>query len=112
MKYYDEDRMSEVRKALEAKVMKWPGVAGREMMGCLCYFRGSKFFAFLVTDGIVITKLSETDRTRLADVFTSKPFEMAGKTSRSWVTLKLTKASEVPRILPYIRTSYEAASDR
>ena len=112
MKYYDENRMSEVRKALETKVMKWPGVASREMMGCLCYFRGSRFFAFLITDGIVITKLSEADRSRLTDLFKSKPFEMAGRGSKSWVQVRLTRAGEVSPLVPYIRTSYEAAANR
>ena len=53
MKYYDEDKMREIRDALEKEIMRWPGVTAKQMMGCLCYFRGKKFFTFLVTKAIV-----------------------------------------------------------
>ncbi|MGQ0796824.1 MAG: hypothetical protein ACT4OI_03000 [Methanobacteriota archaeon] len=112
MKYYDEERMRDVRKALDSKVLKWPGVATREMMGCLCYFRGKKFFAFLVTDGVVLTKLNEGERSRLSKQSESKPFEMAGRTAASWIQVRMTKPGDLPPVLPYIRTSYEAASAR
>jgi hypothetical protein len=37
------------------------------MMGCLCYLRGKKMLAFLVTDGIVISNLSEEDQNQLGN---------------------------------------------
>lgn len=110
MKYYDESRMRDIRKALEANVLRWPNVESKEMMGCLCYFRGKKFFAFLVTNGIVITKLAKEDRSKLSERPGSKPFEMAGRTASSWVQLPLKKPGDLGPLLPYIRRSYEAAS--
>lgn len=112
MKYYDEERMSEVRVKLESDILKWPGVASKEMMGCLCYFRGKKFFAFLITNGIVITKLMTEDRATLSQTVKSKPFEMAGKTASSWVELALKRPADLRPLMPYIRKSYEAASAR
>jgi hypothetical protein len=110
MKYYDEKRMKGVREALEAKIMGWPGVANKEMMGCLCYFRGSKFFAFLVTQGLVVTKLQAADRARLASRPGAKPFEMSGRTASTWIQVPVRSPGDVADLLPFVRKSYEAAS--
>ncbi len=80
-------------------------------MGCLCYFRGKRFFAFLVTNGIVITKLSEEDRTELSKRPNTEPFKMAGKTAKSWIRIALTHPNDLRPILPHVRKSYLAASD-
>lgn len=112
MKYYDEDQMRDVRKALEADIIKWPGVTSKEMMGCLCYFRGKKFFAFLITDGIVITKLAEEDRSKLLEQKGSKPFEMAGRTASSWIQFSLMQPGDLRPLLPYVKKSFEAATER
>ena len=107
MKFYDEAKMAPVRKALEASVLNWPGVAPKEMMGCLVYSRGTKFFAFLVTHGLVITKLSEEDREALAEDG-GKPFTMAGRTTAKWVQLPVKTAEDLRPLLPHVRASYEA----
>ena len=112
MKYYDEEQMGGVRETLEEEIMKWPGVASKQMMGCLCYFRGKKFFAFLVTNGIVITKLAKEDRSKLSKRIDSRPFELAGRTASTWIQLTLEKPVDLKPLLPYIRKSYEAASER
>ena len=109
MKYYNESQMRGVRETLEANILKWPGVARKEMMGCLCYFRGRKFFAFLVTNGIVVTKLTKDDRSKLSEQMDSKPFEMAGKTSSKWIQVTVRKPGDLQPVLPYVRKSYEAA---
>ncbi len=110
MKYYDEKRMAAIRETLERQILKWPGVTVKEMMGCLCYFYAKKFFAFLVTNGIVITKLSENDRKKLVKQVKSEAFEMAGKTVKTWLRIALRKPEDLPTILPFMKKSYEAAS--
>jgi hypothetical protein len=102
--------MRAVQEALEKDVLAWPGVSWKEMMGCLCYFRGKKFFAFLVTDGLVVTKLSEADRKALAGRVDSKPFSMAARTSSSWIQVTVRGPADLKPVLPYLRKSYEAAS--
>jgi len=52
MKSYIENPMW-VRKVLEKEILQWPKVSFKEMMGCLCYFRGKRFFAFPMTKRIV-----------------------------------------------------------
>ena len=110
MKYYDEDKMREVREAFEKEVMRWPGVTAKQMMGCLCYFRGKKFFAFLVTKAIVLTKLSENDRMTLLEQMHGKAFEMAGRTAKTWIRVPLKTRQGVRMILPFVKKSYKSAS--
>ena len=112
VKFYDEKRMERIREAFEDEIEGWQGVASKEMMGCLCYFRGKKFFAFLVTDGVVLTKLTEHERGELAGAVASKPFTMAGKTVSTWAQIKVTRPSDLRPLLPYLRRSFDAASNR
>src|SRR5712691_12979026 len=102
MKYYDEEKMAEIRKTLEAEVLTWKGVTSRPMMGCLCYFYNRKFIGFLVTNGIVVMKLSEKDQMDLKKKFGGKPFEMAGQTGRLWVT-PLKGARVVRSVMPFCK---------
>ncbi len=109
MKYYDEEKMVEVRKTIEAEVLKWKGVTSRPMMGCLCYFYNRKFIGFLVTDGIVLMKLSEKDQTVLKEKFGGKPFQMAGQTGRLWVT-PLREPKDVRSVMPFVKKRYDDVS--
>src|SRR5438105_13720225 len=106
MKYFDEEKMADIREAFDSEVLKWKDVVSRPMMGCLCYLRKRKFVFFLVTDGIVIMKLSDKDQTVLKDKFGGKTLEMAGQTSRLWVNpLKSTK--DLKLVMSFVRKSYE-----
>jgi hypothetical protein len=109
MKFFDEAKMADIQRTFDSEVLKWKEVVSRPMMGCLCYFRKRKFICFLVTDGIVLMKLSDRDQTMLKDKFGGKPFEMAGQTGRMWITpLKSTK--DVKLVMPFVRKRYEEAS--
>ncbi len=110
MKFYDEEQMRGLRETFEKSVLKWPGVVPREMMGCLCYFRAKKFFAFLVTKGIVITKLTEDERSKLSERAGSKPFEMTGRISSKWIQIPLRGSQDLEQLLPFVKKSYEAAA--
>ena len=112
MKYFDETKMAAIRETLDAEVMKWPGVVSKGMMGCLCYFRRGKFFAVLVNDGIAVTRLDVEDGAKLSKVKGAKPFEIGGRVSSHWSQQPLKNPRDVQPLLPYIRKSYEAASER
>lgn len=112
MKYYDEEQTGEIRRALEKGILSWPRVSKKEMMGCLCYFYGKKFFAFLVTKAVVITKLSEDDRVKLSRQMNGEPFKMAGRTVKTWVRVDLKSSRDVKVVLPFVKTSYQASRSR
>src|SRR3972149_5258347 len=105
LKFYRDATMRAAREALEATVLGWPGVARRGWMGGLVYFRGKRFFAFLVTGGLVITKLPDADRAALAKRRGAKPFAMSGRTSSKWVQLLVAKPADLKPLLPPGRKS-------
>ena len=107
MKFYDDQQTGSVRKALEQEVLGWPGVIAKPMMGCLFYFHGRKFFAFLVTKAVVVTKLAEEDRAVLSKKTGAGLFEMDGKTVKAWVRVPLTGPGDVKSVLPFVRKSYD-----
>jgi hypothetical protein len=109
MKYFDEEKMGEIRKIFEKEVLEWKGVTSRPMMGCLCYFYNRKFIGFLVTNGIVLMKLSEKDQKEVKEKFGGKPFEMAGHTGRLWVT-PLIEPKDVKSVMPFVRKRYKDVS--
>jgi hypothetical protein len=106
MKYFDEVKMADIQKAFDSEVLKWKGVTSKPMMGCQCYFRGRKFMCFLVTDGIVLMKLSDKDQEAVKTRFGGKPFEMAGQAGRLWVT-PLKSSKDLKQIMPFVRKRYE-----
>jgi len=106
MKYYDEKKMSDIQKAFDAEVLKWKHVTSKPMMGCQCYSRGRKFICFLVTNGIVLMKLSAKDQDELKTRLGGKPFEMAGQTGRLWTT-PLKTPKDLKEIMPFVRKRYE-----
>jgi len=55
MKYYSEEDMKDLRRVFEKEVLSWPEVSTKRMFGCPCYQADKRLFAFLVTDGLVIT---------------------------------------------------------
>src|SRR6267143_2533494 len=106
LKYFDEEKMSDLREAFDAEILNWKGVVSKPMMGCLCYFYNRKFLGFLVTDGIVVMKLSEKDQSDLKEKFGGKPFEMGVQTGRFWVT-PLKRLKDVRSGMPFVRKRYE-----
>ena len=56
MQYYNEEKMKNLRLKLEKEILSWPNVTTKKMYGCPCYKYKEKLFAFLVTDGVVLTK--------------------------------------------------------
>ena len=111
VKYFDETKMAETQIAFDKEVLRWKGVSSKPMMGCQCYFFNRKFIGFLVTDGIVLMKLSERDREEIKRKFGGKPFEMAGQTGRLWVT-PLKTAKDLGPIMPFVRKAYDEVSGK
>lgn len=107
MKYFDTEKMREIRDELDKEILKWPGVSSREMMGCLCYLHGRSMLAFLVTDAIIISKLSEQEEADLSKLNKKVSFKMGSKTFRkpAW---ELKTRENGRTILPFLQKSYKA----
>jgi len=77
------------------------------MMGCLCYLHGKNMVAFLVTDGIVISKLSEQEEKDLSKLNKKISFKMGTKFIRKPVW-ELRTPENLRTILPFLKKSYQA----
>ena len=107
MKYFDTEKMGQIRDELEKEILQWPGVSSREMMGCLCYQHGKNMITFLVTDGIVISMLTEQEQKDLSKISGQMSFKMGGKTMRKPVWALKTR-DNLRTILPFLKKSYQA----
>jgi hypothetical protein len=106
MKYYDEEKMHNLRLNIEKEILNWPNVTTKKMFGCPCYKFNEKLFAFLVTDGIVLTKLNEKDKMKLSEEFEIKPFKALNRTMKNWPQIPFNEDSDIKKIIPFIKNSY------
>jgi len=71
--------MNSLRLKLEKEILSWPKVTTKKMYGCPCYKYNDKLFAFLVTDGMVLTKASDQDKMKLSKEYTTKTLQSSNK---------------------------------
>lgn len=109
MKYYSEEETKELRKAFEEQILSWPQVSKKIMFGCPCYKTNEKLFAFLVTKGLVITKLSKNDKETVTNKYQTSFFQAGKKTVKNWLRIPIENKSDLNKIMPYVKKSYENA---
>lgn len=107
MKYYYEEKTRDFRLAFEEQVLSWSKVIKKKMFGCPCYKADEKLFAFLVTKGIVITKLVESERERIASKYRTTPFQAGQKIVQNWIKIPIKNKSDIDEIIPFVRKSYD-----
>jgi len=106
MQYYNEEKMQNIRLKIEKEILGWPNVTTKKMYGCPCYKNKEKLFAFLVTDGVVLTKASEQDKMKLSKEFKIKPFKAATRIMKGWPQIPVDETSDLNKIIPFIKNSY------
>jgi len=106
MQYYNEEKMQNIRLKIEKEILSWPDVTTKKMYGCPCYKYKNKLFAFLVIDGVVLTKTNEQDKIKLSKYFQIKPFQTATRTMNNWPQIPLNEKSDFKKIIPFIKKSY------
>ena len=106
MQYYNEEKMKNFRLRIEKEILNWPDVTTKKMYGCPCYKYKDKLFAFLVTDGVILTKTSEQDKMKLSKEFTIKPFQASTRTMKGWPQIPVDETSDLEKIIPFIKNSY------
>ena len=106
MQYYNEEKMQNFRLKIEKEILSWPDVITKKMYGCPCYKYKDKLFAFLVTGGVVLTKVSEKDKMKLLKEFKIKPFQAATRTMKNWPQIPIDESSDPEKIIPFIKNIY------
>ena len=92
--------MKDLRLVFEEKVLKWEQIDTKKMFGCPCYQDNGKLFAFVVTEGIVLTQLGEENKRlflncsqRLLLKLAKKPFKIGqgclSIAKKTWIKLCL-----------------------
>lgn len=108
MKYYSEEDTKDLRLGFEEKVLRWPQVGTKKMFGCPCYQAGGKLFAFLVTNGIVVTQLAQSEREALSRQHQTTFFHAGKKIVQNWVRVPVEDKSALVQVMPFVRKSYES----
>jgi hypothetical protein len=109
MKFYDESESAEIRDIFEKEVMGWSRVSKRTMFGCPTYLADGKLFAFLVTNGVVITQIRLRDREEIGEIFETEPFTVGEREITRWLKVTIGQPEKTKRIMRLIRKSYQFA---
>lgn len=112
MKYYSEEETRDIRLAFEEHVLNWAGVTKKKMFGCPCYKVDDKLFAFLVTKGVVITKLDENEREAITNQFHTTSFQAGKKIVKNWTRIPTEYKSDIDKIMPFVKKSYNNLAQR
>jgi hypothetical protein len=111
VKLYSDDIMRETREILESEVLDKPEVTTKRMFGCPCYKVKKALFGFLVTEGLVITKLPEADRDAALKIPGADFFKPGNRVMQKWVQIPLKGPEALPDVLAWLWKSYEHARD-
>jgi TfoX/Sxy family transcriptional regulator of competence genes len=109
MPYYIESLDHALRERFEEIVLGWPGVKKKMMFGCPSYRAGGTLFAIIVTDGIILTRLDEEQKSALISAGSADYFSGQGRVMKKWVVISIGDLSSIDRYLPFITASYKAA---
>ncbi len=107
MIYYSEPEASELRQRIESHVLDWPNVTTRRMFGCPAYLVDGKLFAFLVTDGVVITQIRKRDREEMGKIYSTEAFRAGEREIGRWLTIRIDDLDRIERVLLMVRKSYD-----
>jgi hypothetical protein len=110
MDQYSDESMHTIRVALERELFRWPDVTTRPIFGLPGYVVNGKVFALLVTGGIILTKLPESDRERVSKRFPTVPVTGHGGVIKAWVQMVIPETGDLSTILPFVKKSYDEAT--
>jgi hypothetical protein len=109
MKLYSEEEGADLRRPFEKHVLAWPEVTTKKMFGCPGYQAAGNLFAFLVTRGLVLTKLSPEGQTALKAQHATEPFGTGDRVVKKWVVALADGATDWEGLLSFVKESYETA---
>jgi hypothetical protein len=109
LNFYTEEKMKAIREEFEEEMLQQPHLSTKKMFGCPCYKVGEKLFAFLVTDGVVLTRLSEDERVDAYKLRGAKSFESNQRVMKKWVQLPVKDQATLKKVMPWVMKSYQNA---
>jgi TfoX/Sxy family transcriptional regulator of competence genes len=109
MKLYSEEKMKAIREDFEEEFLQHPNVATKKMFGCPSYTANDKLFAFFVTEGIVLTKLLDSELAEALSVPGAQHFEHNQRLVKKWVRVPIKGQAALESVMQLIIKSYENA---
>ena len=101
----------EVRAALDAELLAWPGVSGAALLGGVGYVVGDKPFAVLL-EGVVAMSLPIELARRALTLAGVSPLPAGDDEPllAGWMQFLLLLPEDVDAVLPWLKASYDHAS--
>jgi len=104
--------MEETRSPFDKQVLRWPQVHSKNMFGCPSYQANGNLFAFLVTNGIVITELSQANRDKLSGKHQTNSFQAGKRILKNWINVAVRKKTDLNKIVSFEQESYRSALEK
>ncbi|MFX1299799.1 MAG: hypothetical protein ACFFAL_06880 [Promethearchaeota archaeon] len=112
MKLYNEELMKELRQSFEEEILQQPHVKTKRMFGCPSYTAKDKLFAFLVTEGLVLTNLPDSEREAALERPEVQPFQHNQRVMKRWVRIPVASEKILGDIMPLVMKSYETSLEQ
>ncbi|MEE9592131.1 MAG: hypothetical protein V3W28_00945 [Thermoplasmata archaeon] len=109
MKLYSEEAAGRVRLRFEREVLGWPEVTTKKMFGSPGYQAAGNLFAFLVTQGVVLTKLSPETQATLRAKHPTEAFGTGDRVVKKWGIALTNEGTDWDGLIPFVKESYQAA---
>ena len=109
MNLYDEFEIdAEVKAALDARLLAWPGVSGEPMLGGAGYAVHGKPFAALL-EGVVAMSLPPQLRARALTLAGVSPLPAVQDDARfaGWAQFLLLMPEDLDAVSPWLRAAYD-----
>ena len=71
------------------------------------YVEEGKLFAFLVTDGVVITQIRKHDREEIIGIYSTEAFRAGEREIGRWLTIRIDDLDRIERVMLMVRKSYD-----
>ena len=98
---------AEIQSELDAHLLAWQDVSTRKMFGAMVYLVGSRMFAFIYNDRLVV-KLPKEEVAEATESGNARPF-IHGDSGRfgDWIEFPLASPGEVENVLNPVGKSYQ-----
>ena len=107
IKFYHEDRMSQARASLEARVLLWPDVEPTFLLDCPAYLVGGHPFAVLVDRALLLPRLPPEALQAAPSGMKLEPLRAGYAHLEGWLRLPVQAPEHVIRALALVRASFE-----
>jgi hypothetical protein len=109
--FEDPAKEAEIQSALDRLVLDWPDTARGRMFGAWAYRARGVLFAMVAGDGVVLTKLTPSEREDAIQNWGARAFVGRGRAVPGWMAFTLESAADLDRLEMLVRAAYRNACE-